>query len=164
MFWVRCRTVNSFRCILDKEYVIVPAQINRNNTVFNVSPLSKNGKITLQSKIDKLPIVVKSRPQPRPNGVTIASRSIKLTPPSAYSEQVIRKSYAQRQKDNMNEGVMYGAGGFASLFAACLVSGIGTVAAPVIIPGGFLALSFIFCGGVARKAYDISREKRDIPN
>ena len=142
----------------------MPAQIKRNNTISNVSQFGTNGKITLQSKIDKLPVVVKSRPQPRPNVVAVASRSVQLTPSSAYSEQAIRRSYAQRQKDNMNEGVLYGAGAFASLFAACFVSGIGTVAAPVVIPSGILGLGLIFCGGVARKAYDITQEKRDISN
>ena len=135
----------------------MPTQIKRNNPVSSFS-VSKNEQLIWKNKIVNLSANIAPKAEIITKRAQLSDRSSQRTSFSSPN-QMPGKSYSQRQKDNMSEGVLYGAGAYAALFGACAVASGTFMTAPISVPAALLGLSLVSTANALRKAYDISQEK-----
>ncbi len=134
----------------------MPVQVNRTKNISNFSASKQNDQLILLNKIKGLSAVANPKLETKQETVQIAVRSPQQR---QFSSNSVKKSYAQRQKDNTNEGLLYGAGAYAGLFGACAIASGVFVSAPIAVPAVLLGVSLVSSANVLRKAYDISQEK-----
>jgi hypothetical protein len=129
-------------------------KIKPNKNTPNFSNPLRNQQVIWQTQITKLPANTKIKPLTAIKTVQVATR----LPQQAHSKTQ-RKSYAQRQQDNMNEGLLYGVGAYAGLFGACIVASGTVVSAPITVPAAIAGVGLLSAANALRKAYNISQEK-----
>jgi hypothetical protein len=129
---------------------------NKNTPTF--SKLLRNQQDIWQAQITKLPANAKIKPLSEIKKNQVATR----LPQHVDTSLLVKKrgkSYSERQQDNMNEGMLYGAGAYAGLFGACIVASGTVVSAPITVPAAIAGVGLLSAANALRKAYDITQEK-----